>query len=150
MSKARSLLLIAIAAVVAGQVAACKKPKDPVNAQEMKEKLSDKVGWALWKIDATEEQEALTDRMLDGLAPDLFRFQKESRAIKRNIIRIMAGEKVNLDDLLKQQKTGVELFDRYTTRMSHAAVEAADILDLEQRRELVRMWRNWEFGDDED
>lgn len=148
MTKTRGILFMAMAVLLVAQAAACKKPRDPANAQEMKEKLSDKVGWGLWKIDATEEQEALTDRMLENLAPDLFRFQEESKAIKRGLIKVFMGDKVTLEKILEHQKAGVDLFDRYTQRMSRAGVEASDILTKEQRLELVEMWRKWEFGDD--
>ncbi|MBL6975197.1 MAG: hypothetical protein ISR64_05640 [Deltaproteobacteria bacterium] len=148
MTKTTRMLFIVMAVALGAQVVACKKPREAANAREMKEKLSDKVGWGLWKIDATEAQEAKTDKMLDELAPDLFRFQQESKAIKRGLIRVFMEDEVVLEKILEHQKAGLDLFDRYTRRMSRAGVEAADILTREQRLELVNMWRRWEFGED--
>ncbi|NOZ00552.1 MAG: hypothetical protein GXP54_01510 [Deltaproteobacteria bacterium] len=140
-------ILVLATAVMALQTTACKRPRDPATPAEMKEKLADKLDFVFWKIDATDEQEKRFDKLLDGLAPDLFAFQEESKVIKKNLIKLLMGEKVTLEGMMAQEKAGVDLFDRYMTRMSRAAVDASDILTLDQRRELVGMWKRYEFGD---
>jgi len=147
MTRIRVLILVVVAGTLALQTAACKKPHDPANPAEMKEKLSTKVGWALWKVDANDEQEDRFDAMLDELAPVLFGFQEESKAIKRNLTDVLWADAVDPDALGLLQKKMVNLFDRYMKRMNMAAIDAADILTLEQRRELIGMWKEWEFGD---
>ncbi|RJO67439.1 MAG: periplasmic heavy metal sensor [Myxococcales bacterium] len=135
------LLLAALA------VGGCDKPRDPQNAPEMKEKLAGKVNLALWKVDTTDEQKKKMDLLLDGLAVDLFAFQQEDKALKRSIIEALDADPVDRPALDALQKRGLDLFDRYTRRMIVAADDAAAILTLKQRRELLELWRDWEFGE---
>jgi len=132
--------------VFAGMITACRRPDVPANPQEMKEKLAKKLNWALWKVDSTDKQDREFDRLLDGLAPDLFAFQQESRGIKLQLIKTLGADIVDPRAMESIQKKGVDLFDRYTKRMTRAGMDSARILTMKQRKELVQFWKEWEFG----
>lgn len=123
----------------------CDKPRDPQNVPEMKEKLSKFVSVIMWKIDATRDQKDRMDKLLDGLAVDFFAFQEENNVIKRGLIDALGADPLDRAALDALQKKGLDLFDRYTKCLVQASSDIADILTLEQRRELVDMWRDWEF-----
>ena len=137
------IMLVSFSLVVGG----CGKPKDPENPQEMKEKFATKVNYMMWKVDATKEQKEKMDKLLDGLSVDLFNFQEEDKKIKRGLIDAFHADPLNQEYLDALQVKGLDLFDRFTKRMMKAAVDTAAILNVEQRRELVDLWREWEFGD---
>ena len=139
---------LAAAAVLAA--GGCKRPAPPRNPAEMKEKLADKLDVMLWKIDATDSQKKRFDRLLDGLSKDLFHFQQESRVLKRKLLHVLEAERIDRGELATLRKAGTDLFDRYMARMADAAVEAAGILTLKQRRKLLSWWKEWEFGDEDD
>lgn len=138
------LLLLLSAAVF---TVACQKQRDPATPAEMKAKLEPKVRMAMWKIDATSEQEKAVDALLDVLAADLYGFQQENKAITRRIIDALDDETIDTATLAKVQKDGLALFDRYTRRMMSVAGDLAKILTMEQRKTLVDLWRDWEFGE---
>ena len=140
-------LLLISALIFAVFAMGCSKPADPQNASEMKEKLASKVKLALWKVNATDTQKQKMDTMLNGLSRDLFAFQQEDKAIKRSIIAALEAEPVDRAALEALQKKGLQLFDRYTRRMLVAGVDASEILDLKQRRELLELWREYEFDE---
>ena len=140
-----SLILVVLLAAFAAT--ACQKEREPANPAEVKAKLEPKIKMALWKVDATTEQEKKVDELLDGLSADLYGFQEENNVIKRGIIAALGGEKVDQPGLDKVQKDALELFDRYTRRMMTAATDLSKILTGEQRRELVNLWKEWEFSD---
>jgi len=126
-------------------LSACEKPRDPQNVPEMKEKLSKFVSVMMWKIDATKEQKDRMDKLLDGMAADFFAFQEENNALKLELIAALGADPLDRAALDELQKKGVDLFDRYTKRMVQASGDISEILTLDQRRELVDMWRDWEF-----
>jgi len=143
----KTLKISLVALLVLLLVAGCGKPKEPENVPEMKAKLAKKVKLALWKVDATDEQQDRMDKVLDGLAVDLFAFQQENTSIKRGLITALHAEPVDKPLLESLQKQGVDLFDRYSKRMVVAVMDTSKILNLEQRRELVELWREYEFDE---
>jgi hypothetical protein len=144
--KKRFLLLLTLILVVALGFG-CLKQRDPQTVAEMKEKLSDKVGLMLWKVDATKEQKGKIDQLLGAMAIDLLAFQQEDKAIKRSLITALYADPVDQPTLADLHKKGLDLFDRYTTRMNEAAIAASAILTVAQRRQLLALWREWELGD---
>ena len=142
----RHLLLATAFLLIVFTIGGCKE-RDPQNVPEMKEKLVSKVNMALWKVDATKAQRMKMDHLLDGLAPDLFAFQQEDKAIQRSIIEALHANPVDQPQLEAMQKKGLDLFDRYTLRLVVAAMDTSAILNLGQRRELLDLWRKWEFGE---
>ncbi len=141
----KTITLLAMILLMTVLIAGCDRPNHPKNAEEMKDKLSGKVSMAMWKVDATKEQKKQMDKMLDKLAIDLFAFQQEDKAIKREVINSLYKEPIDQPKLKELQKKGLSLFDRYMQRMFEAAIDSSKILNLEQRRELLDLWRNWEF-----
>jgi len=137
------MILLIVSAVAAG----CSKPKDPENVAEMRKKLGKDVRLALWKVDATDAQRADMNRLLDSLAGDFFAFQQEDKTIKRGIIAALEADPVDVKALEALQKQGLGLFDRYTQRLLGAAVETSRILERSQRRELLTLWREYEFDE---
>ena len=144
---AGTLCVVLVAASVAIGVGACKKPKDPANAAEMKEKLQTGVRFALWKVDGTDDQKRQFDLLLDDLAADLFGVQLESKALVRQTMAALDAPVVDPDELARIEAAGTAVFDRYLKRMLRAAVDSSKILTPEQRHKVVGIWRDWEFGD---
>jgi len=145
---ARILVTTAVAAaVVATTAGACRKPADPSNASEMKEKISKGSGLMLWKLDATKDQEKRLDRLFDGVAPDFLAYQQESKAIQRKVMTALEAETIDDAELNRLQASATALFDRYMKRLVQAARDAAGIFTLDQRRKLIKVWREWEFGE---
>ena len=133
--------------LVAFVATGCSKPKDPENAEEMRDKLAGKVRLAMWKVSAGKDQWKKMNKLLDVLSVDFFAFQEEDKEIKRSIIEALNADPVDTPALEALQKQGIVLFDRYTQRLLSAAVEVSEILNLEQRRELLELWREYEFNE---
>ena len=140
-----TFILLCLATLLA--TAGCSHPKDPTNPAELKERIQSKLKWALWKADATDDQRARFDALLDPLSVDLFAYQQESKAIKRRVMDALIAEPVDREALLKTHEASTDLFRRYMRRMLVAGGDAGTILTQAQRQELVDMWREWEFGD---
>ena len=142
-----TLCVVLVAAGVAVGGGACRKPKDPANAGEMKEKLQGGVKFALWKVDATDDQKRQFDMMLDGLSVDLFAVQVESQALVRQTMIALDAPVVDPEELARIEAAGTAVFDRYMKRMVRAGLDVSKILSPEQRHQVVGLWHDWEFGD---
>jgi hypothetical protein len=125
----------------------CKKPRDPANPSEMKEKLATPVGWALRKVDATKDQERQVDRVITEIAPDFFYFQEESKGLTKRILDTLEVRTVDPEAMARLQEAGTQLFDRYMKRVVKAALDVSAILTFEQRNKLIDLWRSYEQGD---
>lgn len=146
MNVKRLVLVVLACTALAFLAGGCKKDPDPTTAAEMKEKLAGKVKLLLWKVDASGEQKTKVDALLDGLAPDLLAFQNENKTLQRALFVVLAADPLDEAALLGLQTKGLDLFDRYTKRMAKASVDLSAILTVKQRRELVRLWKEWELG----
>ena len=144
---ARVLVALAVAAAIVAAAGACRKPRDPSTPAEMKEKISKGSGIIFWKVDATKEQEQRIDKLFDGVAPDFLALQEESKAITRRIMDALDAETVDPAELDRQRAATTALHDRYMKRLLEAGRDAAGIFTLPQRRKLVKLWREWEFGE---
>ncbi len=136
-----------LAVAIATAFGACKKPRDPADPAEMKEKLAKQVKMLWWKVDASDGQKEQVDRLLDGIAPDLFAMQEETKALTRGLIDAMDADPVDVVRVDRLRAEATALFGRYLERMQRGLVDFAGILTVDQRRELVGLWRRYENGD---
>lgn len=139
----RLCLLVVVSVLVFG----CGKPKEPENVPEMRAKLRKVIKYAMWKVDATDEQGEKVDKLIDRLAVDFFAYQQESNAIKKGLMKAFDEEIIDKSRIDAYHKQGVDLFGRYTKRMLDAIEEMSSILNLEQRKKLIKLWKEYEFGD---
>lgn len=98
-------------------------------------------GWALTQVDATEEQRQEVATILQGLDPDVVRWQEERQALKARFIQALAAEQVNPNELATIKSAGVELADQALSRTVEVVLKVSDVLTPEQRQELVEKWR---------
>jgi len=136
-----------LAVAIATVFGACKKPRDPADPAEMKEKLAKQVKMLWWKVDASDGQKEQVDRLLDGIAPDLFAMQEENKALTRGLIDAMDADPVDVARVDRLRGEATALFGRYLERMQRGLVDFAGILTVDQRRELIGLWRKYESGD---
>ena len=145
-SRQAGIRLVLVAGLLA-LLGACKKPAEPASAAEVKDKLQTGVTYALWKVDASDDQKRRFDALLDGLSVDLFALQQESTGLKRRTMTALDAPAVDPAELEGLRSAAGLLFGRYLARMARAAEDAAAILTAEQRHKVVGLWREWEFGE---
>jgi uncharacterized membrane protein len=143
----KTLAVTVIALTLASGLTACRKPKDPASPAEMKQKLQSSTRFLLWKFDATDQQKADFNQMLDGLSADFFAVQQEGKALTKQAIDALDAPTIDVAELERIGTAGGAVFERYLKRSLQAAVDISKILTAEQRHKMIKFWREYEFGE---
>ncbi len=107
------------------------------NAAEAAERVQHVAAWALGSVDATDEQRERVDAILAGAVNDLFPMRAEHREHRRDLIAELARPRLDRDGLERVRAAELMLAEKATTRMLDAVVAIAEVLDPEQRQQLV-------------
>ena len=107
---------------------------DPAEATERVRHFS---AWALGSVDATDEQRERVDTILASAVNDLFPLRDEYRAHRRDLIAELARPQMDRDGLERVRAAKLALAETATARLLDATVAIAEVLDPEQRQQLV-------------
>jgi len=118
----------------------CHGRRHEHSAAEVKEHTRDMAGWALDAVDASEEQEASVEAILDQAVEDLLAFRGERKQLGADLRAILAAETVDEQELAALRTRALDLVDRASDRGFRALLEVSRELDPEQRRKLVQRW----------
>jgi hypothetical protein len=111
-----------------------------LSESEIAERLEDVAEYGLDRVDADEQQTARVNQTLRGLAPDLVRFRTEQRALAAQLRTALAQEPVDRARIEQLRRQMLDLFDRASARGSQALVATAEVLSVDQRKQLVESW----------
>jgi Spy/CpxP family protein refolding chaperone len=113
----------------------------PQSADEVRDRVGRAEDRLLDKVDATDEQRARVAGVLDGLAPDLFRFHTEGREVHEDLkSALLAADAPGVE---AARVDALALVDAASRRVAGAAVEIAGVLTPEQRQELAKLGERW-------
>ena len=107
---------------------------DPQRAIERLQRAS---AWALGSVDATDEQRDRVDAILAAVVNDLFPLRDEHLAHHRDLIAELARTQVDFAKLERVRADEIALVDKASARVLDATVEIAEVLEPEQRRQLM-------------
>ena len=109
----------------------------PKTAEELREHMGKGAGFMLNKVDATPEQEAQVDAVLDRVAPELFALKDDKEALHQDIRAALTAPEVNADEVELLRKEGLQLADDASKIVIGGILEIARALTPEQRIELA-------------
>lgn len=109
--------------------------------EEAREHAQDVTEFVLARVDASAEQEARMDQVLERLVPDLLALRPERQALVAELQAALGAEQVDPARIEAIRLKGLELASRASERASRALAEAAQVLSASQRAELVEHWR---------
>ena len=111
-----------------------RRVTDPDQAIERLQRVS---AWALGSVDATDEQRERIDEILAAAVNDLFPLRDEHRSHRRDLIAELARPQLDRAALERVRTAELALADTASARLLDATVAVAEVLDPEQRRQLV-------------
>ena len=91
----------------------------------------------LGRVDATEEQRERVDAILAEAVSDLFPLRAEHHAHRRDLIAELARPQIERAGLERIRAAELALAEKATTRLLDAVVAVAEVLDPEQRQQIV-------------
>ena len=93
--------------------------------------------WALGSVDATDEQRERIDAILASTVNALVPLRDEHLAHHRDLIAELARPQVDPAGLERVRTAELALVEKATDRLLDATVAIAEVLDAEQRQQLV-------------
>lgn len=119
-----------------------------MSAEEMSDRISLRVKYALADVDATDEQKAKVTEILQGTASDVHALAGEHRAAHKQLFEILTAETIDRARLEAVRAETLGLADQATKRIVQGVADAADVLTPEQRAELAarmqKRHRHWQ------
>ena len=108
------------------------------------ERLQHGSAHVLGRVDATDEQRERVDAILAETVNDIFPLRKEFREHRRDLIAELARPEVDRAALEQIRAAKLAIADTVSARMLDSVVAIAEVLDPEQRQQLVeRLSRRW-------
>ena len=108
-----------------------------IDPARVTERLQHASAWVLGSVDATDEQRERIDAILAGAVDDVFPLRTEHWEHRRDLIAELARPQLDRDALERIRTAELALAEKATARLLDAVVSAAEVLDPEQRQELV-------------
>jgi Spy/CpxP family protein refolding chaperone len=107
----------------------------------MREHAHDVAELVVEHVDASPEQEARLEQLLDPLVPDLLALRPERQALMAELQEVLGAPDVDPVRVEEIRKKALALADRASARGAKALVDAAQVLDQGQRSKLIRHWQ---------
>lgn len=118
----------------------------PMDPESMGRRIDAMVAWALADIDTTPDQRARIATIAKAAANDLAPLRERHRDARRKSLELLAAPAIDRAQLEALRVEQVQLGDTVTRRMLQALLDAADVLNAEQRALLVQKWRQRREG----
>lgn len=139
----RSMLLAMIPLAAAG----CHRHRHhDASEAEIQERVRDGAEWVLDGVDASDDQEARINLILDAAVSELVALRGQRRALATELAEALERDTVDRAVLESIRSRGVDLVDQASSVGTRALADAADVLTVEQRRKLVARARKHHGG----
>lgn len=109
-------------------------------AEQAQERVKHAAEWFYAAVDATDEQEAAIDPLLEGATGDLFEMRAERQALAQELRTALSRDTVDPAELEQIRGRALALIERASQRGFEALAQVAEQLDAEQRNKLVKRW----------
>jgi protein CpxP len=107
--------------------------------EQVRERALDKTAWMLGRIDASPEQEARINGIVDALVGDLYQLRGPHQEHRRQLIGELARPQVDRAALENIRMQEMALVDSASKAVLNAVADATEVLRMEQREELAAM-----------
>lgn len=111
----------------------------PIDPAEAREHAEDVAKWLLVKVDATKEQQAKAQVIVDSVTDQIIPLAEKHRANRQALLAELAKPSIDRARLEELRTAELQLADQASKQMLDAVVELSDVLTPEQRTELLAM-----------
>lgn len=104
-------------------------------------RLDAMVAWVLADVDATADQKSRIATIARGAVNDLAPMRKQHADARRRSLELLAAPAVDRAQIERLRVEQMQLADTATRRLTQALLDAADVLNPDQRAKLVDKWQ---------
>ena len=115
----------------------------PFDAEEITFIVQHRIGHALSKVDATQEQRDKIDAIAKAAIDDVMAMRKDPAARHEKVLAILKADTIDRSALeaIRAEQLGVG--EAASKRIVQAVADAAEVLQPGQRRQLAQEWERW-------
>ena len=108
------------------------------SAEKAREHVGEAAEWMLGKVDATEQQTAEVQRILDGSVEPMMELARQHRGHREALIEILSAPEIDRKRLEEIRLEEMQVADAASRRLLETFADAADVLSPKQRRGLAK------------
>ena len=112
------------------------------STEDVRETAGFFAGRVLGKIDATDDQRASVDALLDEMVPQWVAMRGEKQALAHKVHETLSAEVVDPEALEQLRRKAMRMAEDASNRMVHALTELSTTLSPDQRRQLLERWKS--------
>jgi protein CpxP len=110
-----------------------------VNVEQASKHIKKMVNWTLEDVDATADQKAKVNDILQAAMKDLLPEHQEINDAHAQVIQLMSQPTIDRAALEAIRASQIARFDAVSKRLTQAIEDAGDVLTPEQRQKLIAM-----------
>jgi len=135
------ILLIGGTLLTVSLLTGCARSHRHPPAEELQARIERGAEWALWKVEATDEQRTRVKGILQELTPDLVAYQRERELLVAQLATAIETGRNDPEEVARLRTAGLSLADRAIGRSIEVALRVSQVLTSEQRKELAESWK---------
>lgn len=120
-----------------------------MDPEAMGRRIDAMVGWVLADVAATPDQKERIATIAKGLANDVAPLRAQHAEAKRRALELLSAPTIDRARIERLRVEHLQLADSASRRLVQGIADAADVLNAEQRAQLVARWRErhaWRHG----
>ena len=110
---------------------------EPKSAQEVRDHLGLVTDHLLDRVDATDAQRANVDKILDKVAPDIYKDKLAAHDLRKELKDELTASKIDKEQIETTRKAAMDLADDASKTVLAAVEELADTLTPTQRQQVA-------------
>jgi periplasmic protein CpxP/Spy len=115
----------------------------PFDAEEITFFVQHRIGHALSRVDATQEQRDKINAIAKAAITDVVAMRKDHDARREQALALFKADSIDRNALEALRAERLSAGDAASKRIVQAVADAAEVLKPEQRRQLAGDWERW-------
>jgi periplasmic protein CpxP/Spy len=115
----------------------------PFDAEEVTFFVQHRIGHALSRVDATQDQRDKINAIAKAAVTDIVAMRKDHDAGREKALAIFKADTIDRNALEALRADRLSAGDAASKRIVQAVADAAEVLKPEQRRQLAGDWERW-------
>ncbi len=115
----------------------------PFDAEEIAFIVQHRLGHALSRVDATQEQRDKVNAIAKAAIDDVMAMRKDPAARHEKVLAILKADTIDRSALESIRAEQLGVGEAASKRIVQAVADAAEVLKPEQRRQLAAEWERW-------